>query len=299
MNTEELNNEINDRMADLQKDLEIKYNKRRLLNDSYEHLKSVVKKSGLVSLCALLVQGVLLTPHAYDRVHPSLAGLCRFLTAPVLFTFIIALVIFIWKGWDLLVNSDTDIGNKIAEKTETTPVARVLKEMTADINKTELDLKNAEEELYDNGGLYKEQKVEVQDRYISDDVKIMDKAKVEALLKPAPKPDFSVRREQSSFNIKESIGDKGSDAVDFIKNKAASVKSNASKNNASKNNASKSTVSKKGVGKSVETKSSTSRKDASGTKARKSSSKNSDNELRKFVHADTVDDIDFFDDNDI
>ena len=150
--------EINKNITELQKELEDRKYQRKRIAEAYDELIKRVRKSGIIALICLVLQVVLFTPGSNDRHHLSLAAFSRSMTPIMIIGFIASFGYFVWKGYDLLLNSNTDIGNKLADKRNktTTPISLVLDELNNEIMNVENALQKYNDKLYESGGVYKE-----------------------------------------------------------------------------------------------------------------------------------------------
>lgn len=125
---------------------DILYEKKQLMED-FEKLKDIVMKSGLVSLICALLQGIFVGQLLKSK-SVVLLGLGRYLTPFVLAIFVLSIVIFVIKGFDLFVNSDTDLSRKAAKKFEKTTYTDKISSLNDSIIRIDIELEKIEKNLY-------------------------------------------------------------------------------------------------------------------------------------------------------
>lgn len=145
-------NDIKKRLKTLQKESEDKKHERKVLATDYEKQVEIVKKSGIVAAIAFLFHYVVLVSMMHNTKHVTIAGMGRFLSPFVMIVFIGSFVLFLIKGFDLFVNSDTKYSKPLADKLKIkNPVAAELKRMNDTITMLDVEIDKLENELYESG----------------------------------------------------------------------------------------------------------------------------------------------------
>ena len=144
--------DIKKRLKTLQKESEDKKHERKVLATDYEKQVDIVKKSGIVAAISFLFHYVVLVSMMHNTKHVTIAGMGRFLSPFVMIVFIGSFVLFLIKGFDLFVNSDTKYSKPLAEKLKIkNPVAAELKRMNDTITMLDVEIDKLENELYESG----------------------------------------------------------------------------------------------------------------------------------------------------
>lgn len=144
--------DIKKRLKTLQKESEDKKHERKVLATDYEKQVEIVKKSGIVAAIAFLFHYVVLVSMMHNTKHVTIAGMGRFLSPFVMIVFIGSFVLFLIKGFDLFVNSDTKYSKPLADKLKIkNPVAAELKRMNDTITMLDVEIDKLENELYESG----------------------------------------------------------------------------------------------------------------------------------------------------
>lgn len=144
--------DIKKRLKTLQKESEDKKHERKVLATDYEKQVEIVKKSGIVAAISFLFHYVVLVSMMHNTKHVTIAGTGRFLSPFVMIVFIGSFVLFLIKGFDLFVNSDTKYSKPLADKLKIkNPVAAELKRMNDTITMLDVEIDKLENELYESG----------------------------------------------------------------------------------------------------------------------------------------------------
>lgn len=144
--------DIKKRLKTLQKESEDKKHERKVLATDYEKQIEIVKKSGMVAAISFLFHYVVLVSMMHNTKHVTIAGMGRFLSPFVMIVFIGSFVLFLVKGFDLFVNSDTKYSKPLADKLKIkNPVAAELKRMNDTITMLDVEIDKLENELYESG----------------------------------------------------------------------------------------------------------------------------------------------------
>lgn len=144
--------DIKKRLKTLQKESEDKKHERKVLATDYEKQVEIVKKSGIVAAISFLFHYVVLVSMMHNTKHVTIAGMGRFLSPFVMIVFIGSFVLFLIKGFDLFVNSDTKYSKPLADKLKIkNPVAAELKRMNDTITMLDVEIDKLENELYESG----------------------------------------------------------------------------------------------------------------------------------------------------
>lgn len=144
--------DIKKRLKTLQKESEDKKHERKVLATDYEKQVEIVKKSGMVAAISFLFHYVVLVSMMHNTKHVTIAGMGRFLSPFVMIVFIGSFVLFLVKGFDLFVNSDTKYSKPLADKLKIkNPVAAELKRMNDTITMLDVEIDKLENELYESG----------------------------------------------------------------------------------------------------------------------------------------------------
>ena len=144
--------DIKKRLKTLQKESEDKKHERKVLATDYEKQVEIVKKSGMVAAISFLIHYVVLVSMMHNTKHVTIAGMGRFLSPFVMIVFIGSFVLFLVKGFDLFVNSDTKYSKPLADKLKIkNPVAAELKRMNDTITMLDVEIDKLENELYESG----------------------------------------------------------------------------------------------------------------------------------------------------
>lgn len=144
--------DIKKRLKTLQKESEDKKHERKVLATDYEKQIEIVKKSGIVAAISFLFHYVVLVSMMHNTKHVTIAGMGRFLSPFVMIVFIGSFVLFLIKGFDLFVNSDTKYSKPLADKLKIkNPVAAELKRMNDTITMLDVEIDKLENELYESG----------------------------------------------------------------------------------------------------------------------------------------------------
>lgn len=144
--------DIKKRLKTLQKESEDKKYERKVLATDYEKQVEIVKKSGIVAAISFLFHYVVLVSMMHNTKHVTIAGMGRFLSPFVMIVFIGSFVLFLIKGFDLFVNSDTKYSKPLADKLKIkNPVAAELKRMNDTITMLDVEIDKLENELYESG----------------------------------------------------------------------------------------------------------------------------------------------------
>ena len=145
--------EIVKKIEELQKELEDRKYQRKRLASEYEELVKIVKTSGMIFALAIAIFIGFVGPFSYSKKHIVLGGLARWTNPWAMLVCLISGVLFIWRGFDLLVNSDTNLGNKLAQLVgiNNRPAAAVLADLNNDIMKVEVAIQKLEDALYESG----------------------------------------------------------------------------------------------------------------------------------------------------
>ena len=144
--------DIKKRLKTLQKESEDKKHERKVLATDYEKQVEIVKKSGMVAAISFLFHYVVLVSMMHNTKHVTIAGMGRFLSPFVMIVFIGSFVLFLIKGFDLFVNSDTKYSKPLADKLKIkNPVAAELKRMNDTITMLDVEIDKLENELYESG----------------------------------------------------------------------------------------------------------------------------------------------------
>lgn len=144
--------DIKKRLKTLQKESEDKKHERKVLATDYEKQVDIVKKSGIVAAISFLFHYVVLVSMMHNTKHVTIAGMGRFLSPFVMIVFIGSFVLFLIKGFDLFVNSDTKYSKPLADKLKIkNPVAAELKRMNDTITMLDVEIDKLENELYESG----------------------------------------------------------------------------------------------------------------------------------------------------
>lgn len=144
--------DIKKRLKTLQKESEDKKHERKVLATDYEKQIEIVKKSGIVAAISFLFHYVVLVSMMHNTKHVTIAGMGRFLSPFVMIVFIGSFVLFLVKGFDLFVNSDTKYSKPLADKLKIkNPVAAELKRMNDTITMLDVEIDKLENELYESG----------------------------------------------------------------------------------------------------------------------------------------------------
>ena len=144
--------DIKKRLKTLQKESEDKKHERKVLATDYEKQVEIVKKSGMVAAISFLFHYVVLVSMMHNTKHVTIAGMGRFLSSFVMIVFIGSFVLFLVKGFDLFVNSDTKYSKPLADKLKIkNPVAAELKRMNDTITMLDVEIDKLENELYESG----------------------------------------------------------------------------------------------------------------------------------------------------
>lgn len=144
--------DIKKRLKTLQKESEDKKHERKVLATDYEKQVEIVKKSGIVAAISFLFHYVVLVSMMHNTKHVTIAGMGRFLSPFVMIVFIGSFVLFLVKGFDLFVNSDTKYSKPLADKLKIkNPVAAELKRMNDTITMLDVEIDKLENELYESG----------------------------------------------------------------------------------------------------------------------------------------------------
>ena len=152
----------------------------------YEELIKIVKTSGMIFALAIAIFIGFVGPFSYSKKHIVLGGLARWTNPWAMLVCLISGVLFIWRGFDLLVNSDTNLGNKLAQLVgiNNRPAAAVLADLNNDIMKVEVAIQKLEDALYESGDYsnksektynevpIKNEKVVAKDKKINEDKEI-------------------------------------------------------------------------------------------------------------------------------
>ena len=144
--------DIKKRLKTLQKESEDKKHERKVLATDYEKQVEIVKKSGIVAAISFLFHYVVLVSMMHNTKHVTIAGMGRFLSPFVMIVFIGSFVLFLVKGFDLFVNSDTKYSKPLADKLKiNNPVAAELRRMNDTITMLDVEIDKLENELYESG----------------------------------------------------------------------------------------------------------------------------------------------------
>ena len=130
---------------------DIKHQKKLITKD-FENLKDIVKKSGIVCLVCFLIQ-VIIVGSFLSSKNASVYALGRFLTPFILMIFLIALYIFLNRGFDFFVNVDTKYSKKLAKKLDRFTVTEKLDDLNNAIMRLELEIKRQEDSIYERNYL--------------------------------------------------------------------------------------------------------------------------------------------------
>lgn len=137
--------EISGRLDYLYKDREEKLEKRLGIATEMEKLEKNVLVYGVIALGSLIVHNVLLMFLANSK-NPSLNGLSDFLKPAFFVLFLFGLVMFVAKGYDLVINSRTKLGKKLAEKLKQKSMSNEIESLNTAIMFLEGEIDKLEEE---------------------------------------------------------------------------------------------------------------------------------------------------------
>lgn len=145
------NAQLNAQLKDLTSKCEDVKHEKKLLTNDFESLKDIVKKSGIVSLILLIFRITVLEIFLGSK-SASLKALGRFLNPFVIIVFLAAFLFFLVRGFDWFVNADTKYSKMVAKKLDKPTVSDMLDELNSKIARLELEIGQAENTLYEQGG---------------------------------------------------------------------------------------------------------------------------------------------------
>lgn len=231
--------DIKKRLKTLQKESEDKKHERKVLATDYEKQVEIVKKSGMVAAISFLFHYVVLVSMMHNTKHVTIAGMGRFLSPFVMIVFIGSFVLFLVKGFDLFVNSDTKYSKPLADKLKiNNPVAAELRRMNDTITMLDVEIDKLENELYESGESFdtdEEEKIT--------DIKMIAGKKeknrvVKRIVLEIPKPDTksNVSNEIADYDVNEVKSEVQNNIADYEVNEAKhSIADNIMKESDTKN----------------------------------------------------------------
>lgn len=222
--------DIKKRLKTLQKESEDKKHERKVLATDYEKQVEIVKKSGMVAAISFLFHYVVLVSMMHNTKHVTIAGMGRFLSPFVMIVFIGSFVLFLVKGFDLFVNSDTKYSKPLADKLKiNNPVAAELRRMNDTITMLDVEIDKLENELYESGESF-----EIDEEEKITDIKMTAGKKeknrvVKRIVLEIPKPDTksNISNEIADYDVSEVNSGVQNNIADY---KASEVKNEVQNN---------------------------------------------------------------------
>ena len=123
---------------------DIEYERKKYLEE-YSELKEKVTKVGLVSLICLILQ--IMFAIFLNGKSATLIGIAKLMSPFVLAIFIVSLIIFLSKGFDLFINADSEWSKKLAIKLERTRFVEVLEGINSNIIRLDIEIDKLNNEL--------------------------------------------------------------------------------------------------------------------------------------------------------
>lgn len=198
--------DIKKRLKTLQKESEDKKHERKVLATDYEKQVEIVKKSGMVAAISFLFHYVVLVSMMHNTKHVTIAGMGRFLSPFVMIVFIGSFVLFLVKGFDLFVNSDTKYSKPLADKLKiNNPVASELRRMNDTITMLDVEIDKLENELYESGESFDtDEEEKITDIKMTAGKKEKNRV-VKRIVLEIPKPDTksNVSNEIADYDVSE------------------------------------------------------------------------------------------------
>ena len=198
--------DIKKRLKTLQKESEDKKHERKVLATDYEKQVEIVKKSGMVAAISFLFHYVGLVSMMHNTKHVTIAGMGRFLSPFVMIVFIGSFVMFLVKGFDLFVNSDTKYSKPLADKLKiNNPVATELRRMNDTITMLDVEIDKLENELYESGESFDtDEEEKITDIKMTAGKKEKNRV-VKRIVLEIPKPDTksNVSNEIADYDVSE------------------------------------------------------------------------------------------------
>lgn len=141
---------------------DVEHEKKLLAND-YEGLKRFVIRTGIISLVCLILRITVLQIFLNSK-DVSVKALGRFLSPFDYAVFLVTLILFLIRGFDLFINADTKYSKLAAKKLDKPTVSEKMDELNSEIMRLQFEIDKAETTLYEQGGKpdYKEELKEEQ-----------------------------------------------------------------------------------------------------------------------------------------
>ncbi|MCI5603353.1 MAG: hypothetical protein SOV90_10275 [Lachnospiraceae bacterium] len=231
--------DIKKRLKTLQKESEDKKHERKVLATDYEKQVEIVKKSGMVAAISFLFHYVVLVSMMHNTKHVTIAGMGRFLSPFVMIVFIGSFVLFLVKGFDLFVNSDTKYSKPLADKLKiNNPVAAELRRMNDTITMLDVEIDKLENELYESGESFDtDEEEKITDIKMTAGKKEKNRV-VKRIVLEIPKPDTksNVSNEIADYDVNEVKSEVQNNIADYEVNEAKhSIADNIMKESDTKN----------------------------------------------------------------
>lgn len=222
--------DIKKRLKTLQKESEDKKHERKVLATDYEKQVEIVKKSGIVAAISFLFHYVVLVSMMHNTKHVTIAGMGRFLSPFVMIVFIGSFVLFLVKGFDLFVNSDTKYSKPLADKLKiNNPVAAELRRMNDTITMLDVEIDKLENELYESGESFDtDEEEKITDIKMTAGKKEKNRV-VKRIVLEIPKPDTksNISNESADYDVSEVKSEVQDNIADYEVNEVKSeVQSN-------------------------------------------------------------------------
>lgn len=231
--------DIKKRLKTLQKESEDKKHERKVLATDYEKQVEIVKKSGIVAAISFLFHYVVLVSMMHNTKHVTIAGMGRFLSPFVMIVFIGSFVLFLVKGFDLFVNSDTKYSKPLADKLKiNNPVAAELRRMNDTITMLDVEIDKLENELYESGESFDtDEEEKITDIKMTAGKKEKNRV-VKRIVLEIPKPDTksNVSNEIADYDVNEVKSEVQNNIADYEVNEVKhSIADNIMKESDTKN----------------------------------------------------------------